>query len=88
MLRGFEKAGIFSVWRPTSLEAIRKMINNEGVGKGLDIKGKSAKRGIYSGFVPFLQIHDNEHKHKISPMRASERVRVFYPNEVSRHMQC
>ncbi len=84
ILRGFIRAGIFSVWRPTSLEAIRKMIANEGVGKGLDIKGKSAKKGKYSGFVPFLQIHDNEHKRVIRPMREYERVRVFYPNEASR----
>ena len=49
MLRAFSRAGVFSVWRPTSSDAIRKMITGEGTGKGLDIKGKSAKCGKYSG---------------------------------------
>mmetsp|Transcript_33258 Transcript_33258/g.71849 ORF Transcript_33258/g.71849 Transcript_33258/m.71849 type:complete len:857 (+) Transcript_33258:17-2587(+) len=86
ILRGFIRSGIFSVWRPTSNDAIRKMITGEGTGKGLDIKGKSAKRGIYSGFVPFLQIHDNAHKEKVGTMRRDKRVRVFYPNKSSRDM--
>ena len=34
LLRGFIKSGIFSVWRPTSNDAIRKMITGEGTGKG------------------------------------------------------
>ena len=33
----------FSVWRPVSNDAIRKMWLGEGVGKSLNIKGKSAK---------------------------------------------
>jgi len=86
ILRGFIKAGIFSVWRPTSRDAIRKMITGEGTGKGLDIKGKSAKRGEYSGYVPFLQIHDNAHKAKIGRMTNDKRVRVFYPNKFSRDL--
>mmetsp|Transcript_12194 Transcript_12194/g.25943 ORF Transcript_12194/g.25943 Transcript_12194/m.25943 type:complete len:793 (+) Transcript_12194:69-2447(+) len=84
ILRGFIKAGIFSVWRPTSIDAIRKMITGEGTGKGLDIKGKSAKKGEYSGFVPFLQIHDNSHKERVGSMQEDARVRVFYPNHSSR----
>ncbi|KAL7536456.1 hypothetical protein ACHAXR_010710 [Thalassiosira sp. AJA248-18] len=84
ILKGFIKSGIFSVWRPTSNDAIRKMITGEGTGKGLDIKGKSSKCGVFSGFVPFLQIHENAHKLKVGSMRASPRVRVFYPNESSR----
>lgn len=54
ILRVFIRAGVFSVWRPTSKFAIQKMITGEGVGKGLDIKGKSALKGKYSGFVPFV----------------------------------
>ena len=34
ILQGFIKCGVFSVWRPTSNEAIRKMITGEGTGKG------------------------------------------------------
>mmetsp|Transcript_41451 Transcript_41451/g.86956 ORF Transcript_41451/g.86956 Transcript_41451/m.86956 type:complete len:1059 (-) Transcript_41451:124-3300(-) len=84
LLRVFIKSGIFSVWRPTSPDAIAKMITGEGTGKGLDIKGKSAKCGQFSGFVPYLQIHDNEHKQKIGDMTEDGRVRVFYPNQSSR----
>mmetsp|Transcript_30309 Transcript_30309/g.65445 ORF Transcript_30309/g.65445 Transcript_30309/m.65445 type:complete len:824 (-) Transcript_30309:403-2874(-) len=84
LLRIFIKSGIFSVWRPTSPDAIAKMITGEGTGKGLDIKGKSAKRGQWSGFVPYLQIHENEHKFKTGSMRKDKRVRVFYPNQLSR----
>ena len=59
------KASAFSGWRPTSNDAIRKMMTGEGTVKGLDIKGKSAKEGMLSGFVPFLQIHKEEHTPKI-----------------------
>lgn len=37
------RASVFTVWRPTSRDAIRRMMSGEAVGKGLDIKGKSAK---------------------------------------------
>lgn len=40
---------MFTVWRPTSFDAIKKMMVGEGVGKGLEIKGKSAKCGLLSG---------------------------------------
>jgi hypothetical protein len=33
------------VWRPTSDEAIKNLMLGIATGKGLDIKGKSAKRG-------------------------------------------
>ena len=59
-------------------------VHQEGTGKGLDIKGKSAKQGEYSGFVPFLQIHDNAHKGQVSGLRDDNSVRVFYPNRSSR----
>ena len=40
----FNKANVFTVWRPTSDEAIKNMMLGIATGKGLDIKGKSAKR--------------------------------------------
>ena len=72
------KASVFTVWRPTSMDAIVKMINGEGVGKGLDIKGKSAQRGKLSGFVPFLQIHKNKDKRRIHTLRKDSNMRIFY----------
>ena len=84
LLRGFAKSGMFTVWRPTSPDAIQKMITGEGTGKGLDIKGKSALRGPYSGFVPFLQISNDDHKDEIGPLHLHKRVRVFYPTKESR----
>ena len=42
----------FSVWRPTSLIALRMMVDGTATGKGLNVKGKSAKQGRLSGFVP------------------------------------
>lgn len=62
----------------------RQMMCGEAVGKGLDIKGKSAKRGKLSGFVPFLQIGENKHKAKIRPPSKGGVVRVFYPGEARR----
>ena len=50
----------------------------------MDIKGKSAKRGKWSGFVPFLQIHNNGDKLKVGSLQADARVRVFYPNRLVR----
>eukprot|EP00984_Skeletonema_dohrnii_P007907 scaffold2911_cov159-Skeletonema_dohrnii-CCMP3373.AAC.15 len=84
IMRAFSRVGVFSVWRPTSNDAIRRMITGEGTGKGMDIKGKSATRGKWSGYVPFLQIHHNEDKIKVGSLHADARVRVFYPNKLSR----
>ena len=33
----------FSVWRPTSEDAIKMMMEGKATGKGLNVKGKSAK---------------------------------------------
>jgi len=82
--RNLRKVGVFSVWRPTSNDAIRKMMTGEGTGKGLDIKGKSAQSGKFSGFVPYLQISDNAHKKEVCARTADGRVRIFYPNEECR----
>lgn len=78
------RAQFFTVWRPTSLHAIRRMMCGLAVGKGLDIKGKSAKRGKLSGFVPFLQIGTNKHKSKIRPPTKDGVIRVYYPGESRR----
>ena len=40
-------------------DAIAKMLSGAAVGKGLNVKGKSAKKGVLSGFVPFVQISSN-----------------------------
>ena len=84
LLRAFYRSSVFTVWRPTSYDAIRRMILGEGVGKGLDIKGKSAKQGKLSGFVPFLQISKEEHKKEIRTLSKDGRLRVFYHTEEHR----
>jgi hypothetical protein len=81
----FDKSSILTVWRPCSNDAMRKMMEGTGVGKGLDIKGKSAKKGILSAFVPFLQISKEEDKFKIMPIAYSARLRVYYQSENARH---
>ena len=78
LLRMFFKASVFTVWRPTSPDAIRRMMVGEGVGKGLDIKGKSAKRGKLSAFVPFLQITHEDHKHKIRALHKNSKLRIYF----------
>ena len=60
------------------------MMKGHGVGKGLDIKGKSAKKGKLSAYVPFLQIHEDEHKNKIRSLPSGGRIRVFYKKEAPR----
>lgn len=80
----FQRSSVFSIWRPTSMDSIRKMMKGHGVGKGLDIKGKSAKTGKLSAFVPFLQIHDEAHKTKIRTLPSDGRIRVFYKKEAPR----
>jgi len=78
ILRMFAKSSCFTVWRPTSSDAIRKMILGEGVGKGLDIKGKSAKKGHLSGYVPFMQIHEETHKEKILTLPKDSSICIFF----------
>eukprot|EP00979_Chaetoceros_neogracilis_P016096 scaffold7041_cov123-Chaetoceros_neogracile.AAC.1 len=56
------------------------MMNGEATGKGLDIKGKSAKCGNLPGFIPFLQIYRNDHKAMVSWPPSNGRIRVFYKN--------
>ncbi len=52
----------FAVYRPCSRDSIAKMLGTVGVGKGLNVKGKSAQRNRLPGFVPFVQISDNGRK--------------------------
>lgn len=56
----------FSVWRPTSLTAMRMLFEGSACGKALNIKGKSALKGELCGFVPFLQISEEKHKAKVA----------------------
>mmetsp|Transcript_15703 Transcript_15703/g.28274 ORF Transcript_15703/g.28274 Transcript_15703/m.28274 type:complete len:1025 (-) Transcript_15703:106-3180(-) len=77
----------FAIFRPTSHEAIAKMLGGEAVGKGLNVKGKSAKKNILSGFVPFVQISDNEHKERVaqnSPPPLRGRILIFYKTQAAR----
>eukprot|EP00931_Biecheleriopsis_adriatica_P069567 TRINITY_DN4339_c0_g1_i1.p1 TRINITY_DN4339_c0_g1~~TRINITY_DN4339_c0_g1_i1.p1 ORF type:complete len:804 (+),score=167.65 TRINITY_DN4339_c0_g1_i1:38-2413(+) len=74
----------FAVYRPTSKDAIAKMLSGSAVGKGLNVKGKSAKKGVLSGFVPFIQISDNEHRTVIEDSPPDSRVTIYYKTKASR----
>lgn len=74
----------FAVYRPTSRDAINKMLSGAAVGKGLNIKGKSAKKGILSGYVPFIQINDNKHKSMIETSPAGSRLKIYYKSKSGR----
>lgn len=77
-------AAYFCVFRPCSRDAITKLINGAGVGKSLNVKGKSAKKGVLSGFVPFLQISDDAHKVDIEHSPSHGRVSIFYKTDHAR----
>lgn len=79
-----EVSEYFTVWRPTSMSAIRMMIEGNATGKGLNVKGKSAKSGCLSGFVPFLQISEEDHKALVCSRRFEGRVRVYFQSEALR----
>jgi len=74
----------FAVYRPTSRDAIAKMLSGTAVGKGLNVKGKSAKKGRLSGYVPFLQIHHESHKKDIECSPPDARVLIFFSTEPAR----
>jgi hypothetical protein len=84
LCRYFARASVFTVWRPTSLEAIRKMMLGDAVGKGLDIKGKSAKRGKLSGYVPFLQISRNSDKQLVRMLPKNKTIRLYFTEHSKR----
>lgn len=81
ILKMFYKSAVFTVWRPTSLDSIKKMMLGQGVGKGLDIKGKSAKKGKLSGFVPFLQLYEDKHKSQIRTLPKKSAMRIFFQTQ-------
>jgi len=75
----------FAVYRPTSRDAIAKMLSGAAVGKGLNVKGKSAKMpNRLSGFVPFLQISQESHKSEIETSPADARVCIYFASEMLR----
>ena len=74
----------FAVWRPTSLDAMRMLFDGSACGKALNIKGKSARSGVLSGFVPFLQI-DEADKGKVGTSPADARSRVFFRTKAARN---
>jgi len=79
-----EPSSFFTVWRPTSMDAIRMMIEGTATGKGLNVKGKSSQQGVLSGFVPFLQICEEEHKKLVGTSPKAARLRVYYQTKESR----
>lgn len=83
-LNSYGEASFFSVWRPTSLDAIRMMMTGRATGKSMNVKGKSAKTGALSGLVPFLQISEERHKAKLSTSPPGATVRVFYRSAEAR----
>ena len=48
------------------------------------MKGKSAKRGMLSGYVPFLQISEERHKNMCGTRPKDARIKIFYQNRASR----
>lgn len=81
LLDAFSTTSVLTVWRPCSDTAMRKMMEGSGVGKGLDIKGKSARKGDLNGYVPFLQIHEEEHKEEITKIGRNAKMRVYYSSK-------
>ncbi|CAJ1447289.1 unnamed protein product [Effrenium voratum] len=73
----------FAVYRPTSRDALAKMLNQTAVGKGLNVKGKSAKKNHLSGFVPFLQISDNNHKKDLEASPPDAWVTIYFQTRES-----
>ena len=55
-----------------------------GHGKGLNIKGKSAKKNRLSGFVPFVQISKNTDKSVLEKAPSDARFRIFYQSAEAR----
>jgi len=81
---GSPQSSWFAIYRPCSRDSIAKMLSGVGTGKGLNIKGKSAKKNRLSGFVPFCQISVNEDKKKLETSPPDARTRVFYQSAANR----
>eukprot|EP00592_Proboscia_alata_P006518 CAMPEP_0194356026 /NCGR_PEP_ID=MMETSP0174-20130528/3836_1 /TAXON_ID=216777 /ORGANISM="Proboscia alata, Strain PI-D3" /LENGTH=965 /DNA_ID=CAMNT_0039125529 /DNA_START=599 /DNA_END=3496 /DNA_ORIENTATION=+ len=84
ILGAFYQASVFTVWRPTSNIAIKRMIEGTGVGKGMDISGKTAKLGWLSGYVPFLQVSPQFTGEIRGDFDQEAKVRIFYATESAR----
>lgn len=74
----------FAVYRPTSRDAIAKMLSGNAVGKGLNIKGKSSKQGVLSGYVPFAQVSDNKHKPMLEKSPKAARTKLYFRSKAAR----
>jgi len=74
----------FAVYRPTSRDAINKMLNGIAVGKGLNVKGKSAKKMPLSGFVPYLQISQEKHKCHVEEALSHSLFKIFFTTSMAR----
>lgn len=79
-----DKSEWFVVYRPTSRDAIAKMLSGMAVGKGLNIKGKSSKQGVLSGYVPFSQVSDNKHKPMIEQSPKGARLKLYFRSKAAR----
>ena len=79
-----ERSSFFAVWRPTSFDALRMMMQGRATGKGLNVKGKSARKGELSGFVPFLQISKDAHKTVVGTSPKEARIRVYFSSGEAR----
>jgi len=79
-----QKTQWFAVYRPTSRDAIAKMLSGSAVGKGLNVKGKSSKQGVLSGYVPFSQVSDNKHKPMIEKSPKGARTKLYYRSKPAR----
>ena len=77
-------SSFFSVWRPTSMDAVRMMMEGRATGKSLNVKGKSAKQGRLSGFVPYVQIHKEADKRKVCTPPPDVTIRVFWQSAALR----
>ena len=62
------------------------MLGKLGVGKGLNVKGKSAKKNRLSGFVPFCQISNNADKSQLEPSPPNARTHIYYRTKASREI--
>lgn len=60
------------------------LFDGTAIGKGLNVKGKSALKGPLAGFVPFLQISEEAHKAMVGTSPKDARVRVYYRNPIAR----
>jgi len=68
----------FAVYRPCSRDAFAKMLASDGLGKALHIKGKSSKTSRLAGYIPFVQISDNDDKKRINAVSRSAQCRIFF----------